>query len=505
MATGHGSSMSLHGPANFFPLHAPDEEVENGYTLRSYLVGDLIVPLVALDVEKHPDIELGTGIDGEPDTTGRTLWPSTTLVASLLLRLKLLLGSTDILELGSGSGFCGLVARQLARTVILSDREPRMLQLARRNLRIQPSSAAAALTYVESVGWAAGDRWPTEQYGLVIASDVLYGTHQSMRTCPQELERLVALLDHCVASDGMAIIGHVQRNSRARDDLTAALERRFSTVCTLTADECCDAALLARAGNAGLRSSRVLLCMRRADCSAAAAILACVCEKQARSEAEGMSSSVQLTAADAAEPPQLPMPPPLPPNSLRWLSNSTGTGVPPAGLNDADVAAECRMDVRRLRWIESQIISGVAHYSSSASLKDELRGFYNNEYDRKTMAASHTASSQQTGTSRSLWQSLAPTFTASLNAILTAAPPRPPPRPWRTPTRILTLTLSPSPSPRPATKPPALDKLPSVCPCRLGDATAGTVCRHVPSAKFRQGCQGEERLLYDPVPPAHVK
>ena len=95
----------------------------------------------------------GVGDDGEPDDTGRMLWPSSTLVVSLLLRCRQLLRFTHVLDLGSGSGFCGLVARQLARRVVMSDLEPTMQQLARRNLRLQRSSHAAT-TSVAAYGWA---------------------------------------------------------------------------------------------------------------------------------------------------------------------------------------------------------------------------------------------------------------------------------------------------------------------------------------------------------------
>ena len=191
----------LHGAGNFFPLGAPEVKLSCGNTLREFTVGDLIVPLIAYDQATQFGEDTAVGEDGETDETGRSLWPSSTIVASLLLRCRCLLGSIDVLELGSGSGFCGLVARQLARSVVMSDREPGMLELARRNLRLQRSSPAAPTT-VETYGWAEGDPWPTERFGLVFASDVLYGPHQSMRTQPEELVRFVDLLEHSLAAEG---------------------------------------------------------------------------------------------------------------------------------------------------------------------------------------------------------------------------------------------------------------------------------------------------------------
>ena len=111
------SQSLLVGPANFFPLHAPDIELHDGNTQHTFLVGDLVVPLVVFDQAKPSNFlsDLRTGEDGEPDETGRALWPCSTLVVSILLRCQSLLGSVDVLELGSGSAFCGLVACQMAR------------------------------------------------------------------------------------------------------------------------------------------------------------------------------------------------------------------------------------------------------------------------------------------------------------------------------------------------------------------------------------------------------
>ena len=110
--------MTLHGPGNFFPPIGPALELRGGYSLRKFRVGAFVVPLVAFDVSKHAMHALGMGEEDradEADDTGQTLWPSSTLVASLLLRLRAQLPSLDVLELGCGSGFCGCCCRSYLR------------------------------------------------------------------------------------------------------------------------------------------------------------------------------------------------------------------------------------------------------------------------------------------------------------------------------------------------------------------------------------------------------
>ena len=77
--------MSLFGPGNFFPVHEPDRKLGGDLLLRTFLVGDAMVPLIALDVVNGA---VGNdGSDGKVDETGRSLWPSSTLVVSLMLRI----------------------------------------------------------------------------------------------------------------------------------------------------------------------------------------------------------------------------------------------------------------------------------------------------------------------------------------------------------------------------------------------------------------------------------
>ena len=176
----------LHGVANFYPRSAPDVRVSRSHVRRDFAVDDLCVPLIAYEIDaiRNGDHELrdGTEVDesGDPlsDETGLALWPTSTLVVSVLMRCRGILGSTDVLELGSGSGFCGLVARQIARRVVFSDRELETRELIRRNLRLQPRSDVPA-SLVEPFGWAEGDARPAERFGLVVASDVIYGAHQA--------------------------------------------------------------------------------------------------------------------------------------------------------------------------------------------------------------------------------------------------------------------------------------------------------------------------------------
>ena len=57
----------------------------------------------------------------------------------------------------AGTGFCGLVAAHLARSVVLADREPHLRELATRNAANQDR------VRVEAYGWGDEDPWPASE------------------------------------------------------------------------------------------------------------------------------------------------------------------------------------------------------------------------------------------------------------------------------------------------------------------------------------------------------
>jgi len=240
-----------------FPRYSPDVDLDDGNILHTFAVGDLVVPLIAFD---HTRFECDLENGGDQDDTGMSLWPASSLVVSILMRCHGLLEAANVLEIGSGSAFCGLVARQIAMRVVLSDREPAMRQLAGRNLTMQTAEVDAATT-VRSFGWAENDAWPKERFEVILASDVLYGYHHSMRTCPDELARFSGLLESSLAPGGIVIIGHVERNCLARADLQVALQQQGFTVQLMHPSECGSAAMPRPPAHGGV----VFLCSRAGE------------------------------------------------------------------------------------------------------------------------------------------------------------------------------------------------------------------------------------------------
>ena len=221
-------------------------------------VGPFEVPLASAGVVTEYDIDYDAAAGR--DATGAILWPASTLVVSLLLSTFSPAMSRAVLELGCGTGFCGLVARRLSQDVVLSDVDATMRSLASRNSGLQPQPVA-----VEAYGWGVGDEWPPVQgsFGLVLASDVLYN-QDALLDAPM-LKRFAALLDWSLDAHGIAIVGYVERNTRGLEDVVAALRRIF-VVTVLSASECLPERLHVHLTHGrGLSRCQALWCARRHD------------------------------------------------------------------------------------------------------------------------------------------------------------------------------------------------------------------------------------------------
>eukprot|EP00931_Biecheleriopsis_adriatica_P013144 TRINITY_DN114497_c0_g1_i1.p1 TRINITY_DN114497_c0_g1~~TRINITY_DN114497_c0_g1_i1.p1 ORF type:complete len:258 (+),score=38.28 TRINITY_DN114497_c0_g1_i1:57-830(+) len=251
----------MHGTNNWFPVVEvePNSDADD-LTKHVFRVGEFDIPLLLKVVIDYDNIEYDehAGID----RTGCHLWPSSTAVVSVMLGYGIdRLRDARVLELGCGTGFCGLVARQFAKRVVLSDRHEGALQLAGRNSRLQSHPVELA-----AYGWEPGCLWPAEkgEFNLVLASDVLYEEDGRVRYEIDMLERFFALINWGLAPHGTAILGHVERNTLGHEDVLAAAQQVFD-VERLDARECVDKSLISRAGSIGLRSTVVFCCTRRGE------------------------------------------------------------------------------------------------------------------------------------------------------------------------------------------------------------------------------------------------
>mmetsp|Transcript_82309 Transcript_82309/g.241631 ORF Transcript_82309/g.241631 Transcript_82309/m.241631 type:complete len:263 (-) Transcript_82309:29-817(-) len=251
----------MQGESNWFPfVDKEPESEEDELTKHVFRVGPFDIPLL-LKVIIDPD-QIDYDEKTGSDATGIHLWPSSTVVVGLMLSYGIdQLRGASVLELGCGTGFCGLVASRLARHVVLSDRDKASLNLARRNSDLQPHPVEIA-TY----GWEPEDSWPSERSGfaLVLASDVLYTHDCRTRYEPAMLDRFFRLIDWSLAPHGTAIIGHVERNQLGHDDLLTAA-RPYFDVERLDAMACVGETLRSRAGGFGMRSTAVFCCTRRGE------------------------------------------------------------------------------------------------------------------------------------------------------------------------------------------------------------------------------------------------
>lgn len=251
----------MHGANNWYPLVGVEPESDaDDLTKHVFKVGPFEIPLLSKVVIGYDNIDYDE--DNGIDETGCHLWPSSTAVVEVMLRYGIdRLQDASVLELGCGTGFCGLVARQFARRVVLSDQNENSLKLASRNSQLQTHPVE-----ITAYGWDPDCSWPPERsnFNLILASDVLYTDDGRMRYEPATLDRLFKLINWSLAPHGTAIIGHVERNQLGHDDVLAAGQQYFN-VERLDAKDCVEKSLLSRAGSQGLRCTVIFCCTRRGE------------------------------------------------------------------------------------------------------------------------------------------------------------------------------------------------------------------------------------------------
>lgn len=144
-------------PSNFF---LSEEYVLTSEKIHSFTQDFFILPAASTDY----------------DLTGQVLWPGAKHLAEYLLVSKpTLIQDQQILELGSGSGLCGLFVSQLASHSILTDGNEIVMRLLEKN---KPLGKNVDIALVD---WASKDltqdlirqNLPIE-YNLIIGADVVF-------------------------------------------------------------------------------------------------------------------------------------------------------------------------------------------------------------------------------------------------------------------------------------------------------------------------------------------
>ena len=113
-------------------------------------------------------------------STGFRVWEASRYLASYLVRNPQVIDGKKVVELGSGSGFCGLVAAKLGATVTLTDAHSGVLQL------LEETSRDLYGVSVEVLDWEARPIIDIAT-DVVIGSDIVYD--------PRLVSPLVDVLD----------------------------------------------------------------------------------------------------------------------------------------------------------------------------------------------------------------------------------------------------------------------------------------------------------------------
>ena len=113
------------------------------------------------------------------DLTGQIVWPGATFLARYLLHVRHRIAGHPVLEMGAGTGLCGLLCSQFASKVVLTDGIAEIVTLLQANLKYASPScvdgvSAMALDWGSEEAHAALRAAHPQPFRIIIGADVLY-------------------------------------------------------------------------------------------------------------------------------------------------------------------------------------------------------------------------------------------------------------------------------------------------------------------------------------------
>jgi predicted nicotinamide N-methyase len=111
-----------------------------------------------------------------PGRTGTRIWSSSALLAEHMISKRDEVEGRSVLELGAGPGVCGLLAVHLGSSnVLMTDFDPKVLTLLMKNIRANfLETDACDRVHTHRLDWEDESTYVSEQFDVLIASDVLY-------------------------------------------------------------------------------------------------------------------------------------------------------------------------------------------------------------------------------------------------------------------------------------------------------------------------------------------
>lgn len=135
----------------------------------------------------HHDFEFGDvrqGVDAlkaastDIDLTGQIVWPGATFLAWYLVGIRSKLAGQRILEVGAGTGLCGLLCSQFASEVLLTDGIAEIVTLLEANIP-KYASPSCPLVTAQQFDWGEENASRLQAahlppFKIIIGADVLY-------------------------------------------------------------------------------------------------------------------------------------------------------------------------------------------------------------------------------------------------------------------------------------------------------------------------------------------
>ncbi|CAG9318914.1 unnamed protein product [Blepharisma stoltei] len=154
------------------------------------------------------------------DLTGQILWPGAIALSNYFINHSECISGKEVIELGAGSGFCGLVASRFCSKIVFTDGIDVVVNLLEKNKQFSTCNAEVCkIDWDEENNLAClEEKHLPIKYSIIIGAECIYGIHS--------IEPLFRTVEKLLENDGRFILCYVVRARNVYEELLKISEAK---------------------------------------------------------------------------------------------------------------------------------------------------------------------------------------------------------------------------------------------------------------------------------------
>eukprot|EP01097_Dermamoeba_algensis_P006649 TRINITY_DN4148_c0_g1_i1.p1 TRINITY_DN4148_c0_g1~~TRINITY_DN4148_c0_g1_i1.p1 ORF type:complete len:234 (-),score=37.05 TRINITY_DN4148_c0_g1_i1:221-889(-) len=169
--------MKQNAEDNFVPDIFQDESLQKA----EVIIGNHTISLLSHSAHGQHILSIEAGV----------IWPGGHFLAEFIYKNTSFFADKKIIELGSGTGLCGILLGIIGSRVLMTDYDELSLSLLNQNIDINSTSGYKFMPQVKQLTWGECPPDICEQYDLIVGSDIVY-KKEAVRPLLQSVKQLLS-------------------------------------------------------------------------------------------------------------------------------------------------------------------------------------------------------------------------------------------------------------------------------------------------------------------------